>query len=158
MEQKQDALEIVCRKGALIAILAAIVLTMLTFICQFIAKDTVNLFKQLSFYAYGWMVYFAIAPMVKNNMFMKIELITNKYSEGAQKTVRVISDIIMIILMVIMCIASIQLAGVTASSGAMNANAPIPLILAYAAPAVGYVLGLIAWAVKIAGKKGGEKA
>jgi TRAP-type C4-dicarboxylate transport system permease small subunit len=158
MEQNNDVLDLVCRRGVLIAVLAAIVLTALTFICQFFSADAVNLFKQLSFYAYGWMVYLSLAPMVKRGAFMKIELITGKYSDGARKAVQWISDAIMILLMVVMCIASFQLAGVTLAEGGMNKNAPIPLILAYAAPAAGYILGLVAWAFRLSGKKGGDKA
>lgn len=57
MNQKKDFLDELEQTLMLIMIVAATVLTLISFIAQFIAPDSVNLFKQLSFYTYGWMVF-----------------------------------------------------------------------------------------------------
>ena len=156
MNQKKDFLDELEQTLMLIMIVAATVLTLISFIAQFIAPDSVNLFKQLSFYTYGWMVFLALGPCVKRSAFMRIELLSGKYPQNGLK---MLGEILMFVMMIVMCVLSYRLTANTLASGASNAVAPgIPLVLAYAAPAVGYTLGVIAYIYKFATSgKGGNK-
>ena len=159
MNQKKDFLDELEQTLMLIMIVAATVLTLISFIAQFIAPDSVNLFKQLSFYTYGWMVFLALGPCVKRSAFMRIELLSGKYPQGLQNGLKMLGEILMFVMMIVMCVLSYRLTANTLASGASNAVAPgIPLVLAYAAPAVGYTLGVIAYIYKFATSgKGGNK-
>lgn len=159
MNQKKDFLDELEQTLMLIMIVAATVLTLISFIAQFIAPDSVNLFKQLSFYTYGWMVFLALGPCVKRSAFMRIELLSGKYPQSLQNGLKMLGEILMFVMMIVMCVLSYRLTANTLASGASNAVAPgIPLVLAYAAPAVGYTLGVIAYIYKFATSgKGGNK-
>ena len=84
-------------------------LTLISFIAQFIAPDSVNLFKQLSFYTYGWMVFLALGPCVKRSAFMRIELLSGKYPQGLQNGLKMLGEILMFVMMIVMCVLSYRL-------------------------------------------------
>lgn len=156
MEQKKDFLDELAQKVMLAAIVIAFACTLLSVVFQFISQDTAALFTQLSFYAYGWMVFVSLGPAVKRGAFMKIELVTGKYPEGAQAALKMLCNIIMFVLIAVLFVFSCKnFAGVLAS-GEMNAKAPvIPVAIAYLATVVGYGLGVIAYIIRFA--KGGNK-
>lgn len=83
MNQKKDFLDELEQTLMLIMIVAATVLTLISFIAQFIAPDSVNLFKQLSFYTYGWMVFLALGPCVKRSAFMRYRASVREVSAGS---------------------------------------------------------------------------
>ena len=158
MEQKKDFLDDLAQKVMVVAILIAFVCTLLSVIFQFISADTATLFTQLSFYAYGWMVFVALGPAVKRGMFMKVELISGKYPEGTQKALKLICDVIMFILIAVMFVYSCMNFASALAAGEMNASAPvIPVALAYLASMLGFGLGVIAYIVRTLASKGGNK-
>ena len=65
--------------------------------------------------------------------------------------------LLLFLLMALLCVLGIQSLFSAVASGAVNASAPvIPLALAYAAPVVGYALGMIAYITRaLNAKKGG---
>ncbi|MCD8054282.1 MAG: TRAP transporter small permease subunit [Lachnospiraceae bacterium] len=157
-EQKKDFLDDLTQNLMVVVLIIAAACTLLTFILQFFAPDSVDLFKQLSYYAYAWMIYLALGPMVKRSAFMKIDIISQKYPEGVGKALSVICDILMFLMMAIMLVYSCIALGNAVSTGAQNATVPaIPLALAYAAPVVGYVLAIIYYVAKVFTGKGGNK-
>ena len=109
MNQKKDFLDELEQTLMLIMIVAATVLTLISFIAQFIAPDSVNLFKQLSFYTYGWMVFLALGPCVKRSAFMRIELLSGKYPQGLQNGLKMLGEILMFVMMIVMCVLSYRL-------------------------------------------------
>ena len=88
---------------------------------------------------------------------MRSDLVANRYPKALQTALKVASDVVLFLLMALLCVLGIQNLLSSIASGAVNASAPvIPLALAYAAPVVGYALGMIAYMTKIlTAKKGG---
>lgn len=85
MQEKKDFLDELCQTMMVVMIVAATALTLLAFVFQFVSPDAKTVVSQLSFYAYGWMVFFALAPAVKRFMFMRISLVVDKYPENVKK-------------------------------------------------------------------------
>lgn len=158
MDQKKDFLDEITQTLMLIMILVATACTLVTFVLQFIMPGAVDLFKHISFYAYGWMVFLALGPTVRRGMFMKITLLVDKYPAGVQTGAKAACQIILFVLMAVMCFFSFQITMTALSEGAVNAAVPvIPLAAAYAAPAVGYLLGVISFVRNLLdSKKGGN--
>lgn len=158
MEEKKDFLDELTQNFMAATIIIASALTLLGMICQFISPETQTLVTQLSYYAYGWTVFLALGPSVKRGMFMRIDLVANHYPKAFQTALKLASDVILFLLMALLCVLGIQNLLSAVASGAVNASAPvIPLALAYAAPVVGYALGMIAYLRRaFAAKKGGE--
>jgi TRAP-type C4-dicarboxylate transport system permease small subunit len=157
MEEKKDFLDELAQTVMVIMIVIASVLMLLSFVLQFISPEAKTLVTQLAFYAYGWMVFCALGPCVKRGAFMRIELLTNKYPKGVQTGLKLFSEVVLFLLMVMLCVLSIQNLLNAVSTGATNASAPvIPLALAYAAPVVGYALAVIAYIRKAMGAKKGD--
>ena len=158
MEEKKDFLDELTQNFMAAAIIIASVLTLLGMVLQFISPEAQVVVTQLSYYAYGWTVFLALGPTVKRGMFMRIDLVANHYPKALQTALKVASDVILFLLMALLCVLGIQSLMSSIASGAVNASAPvIPLALAYAAPVVGYALGMIAYIVKLFGaKKGGQ--
>lgn len=159
MDQKKDFLDELEQTLMGIMIVAATVCTLVTFICQFFSADAVALFKQLSFYTYGWMVFLALGPAVKRGAFMRIDMLVNTYPDGLRKALKVITEIIMIVLILELCIFSwinvLNLSAVTPSY--TPASTAVPLAVAYFAPAVGYTLAIVAYIFKYLLKGGDRK-
>lgn len=159
MEQKKDFLDELAQNLMVITIIIASVLTLLSMIAQFISPDLKVLVTQLAYYAYGWTVFLALGPTVKRGAFMRIDLLTGRYPAGVQTALKLLSNVVLFVLMVMLCVLSIQNLMNAISTGAVNANAPvIPLALAYAAPVIGYALGVIAYIFRaLDTKKGGTE-
>lgn len=158
MEEKKDFLDELAQICMAATIIIASVLTLLGMVLQFVSPEAQTLVTQLSYYAYGWTVFLALGPTVKRSMFMRIDLVANHYPKALQTALKVISDVILFLLMVLLCVLGIQNLLSAISTGAVNASAPvIPLALAYAAPVVGYALGIIAYITRLFNaKKGGQ--
>ncbi len=155
--EKKDFLDVLAQNVMLAALVIAAACTLLSFIFQFISQETQTLFAQLSFYAYGWMVFVSLGPSMKRGAFMKIDLIVSKYPEGVRKTLAVVCDAIMFVLIVYLFVFSVLNLGKVLSEHTMNAKAPvIPLALAYLASVAGCGLGVIAGIVRSFTAKGGE--
>jgi len=155
--EKKDFLDVLAQNVMLAALVIAAACTLLSFIFQFISQETKTLFAQLSFYAYGWMVFVALGPSMKRRSFMKIDLIVSQYPEGARKALAVVCDLVMFLLIAVMFVFSVLNLGQAFSEHTMNAAAPvIPLALAYLASVIGYGLGVAAWLMRILTNKGGE--
>jgi len=158
METKKDFLDELAQKVMLAAIVIAFACTLLSFVFQFISQETKTLFTQLSFYAYGWMVFVALGPAVKRGMFMKVELISGKYPESVKNTLALICNIIMFVLIAVLFVFSCKNFAEVLAAGQMNEKAPvIPVALAYLATVLGYGLGVIAYVVRALKAKGGNK-
>lgn len=159
MEQKKDFLDELEQTLMMIMIVAATVCTMITFACQFFSAEAVALFKQLSFYAYGWMVFLALGPAVKRGAFMRIDMLANKYPQGVKNALKILTEGIMVVLMLELCVFSwynvMHLAELTPSF--KPACAAVPLAVAYFAPAVGYTLAMLAYMKKYLVKGEGKK-
>ena len=157
MDEKKDFLDELTQNCMAAAIIIASVLTLLGMVFQFISPEAQTLVTQLAYYAYGWTVFLALGPTVKRGMFMRIDLVANRYPKALQTALKVASDVVLFLLMALLCVLGIQNLFSSIASGAVNASAPvIPLALAYAAPVVGYALGMIAYMTKIlTAKKGG---
>lgn len=157
MDEKKDFLDELTQNCMAAAIIIASVLTLLGMVFQFISPEAQTLVTQLAYYAYGWTVFLALGPTVKRGMFMRIDLVANRYPKALQTVLKVASDVVLFLLMALLCVLGIQNLLSSIASGAVNASAPvIPLALAYAAPVVGYALGMIAYMTKIlTAKKGG---
>lgn len=157
MDKKKDFLDELTQNCMAAAIIIASVLTLLGMVFQFISPEAQTLVTQLAYYAYGWTVFLALGPTVKRGMFMRIDLVANRYPKALQTALKVASDVVLFLLMALLCVLGIQNLLSSIASGAVNASAPvIPLALAYAAPVVGYALGMIAYMTKIlTAKKGG---
>ena len=135
--------------AAAIAICATIIAFVLL---RFKATDAAAFWTQLSYYAYGWGVCFGVACCVKNGAFMVIDVISSRYPEKVQKTLTVVSRIVMLLIWAFLFIFSIKL--VANSGGVMNASAPsLPVIIAYLAPVFGYALAIIRSIQKLFGKE-----
>lgn len=160
MEQKKDFLDELSQNLMMIMIVAASVFTLLSVVFQFISADIKELMMQLSYYAYGWMVFLSLGPAVKRMAFMKIELLVDKYPAGIRSALKLLCSLLLFLMMALMCWFSIGNFLGAVTEGTLNAKVPfIPLALAYAAPAVGYTLGTIAYIVKfVQAKKGGNEA
>lgn len=160
MEQKKDFMDEWAQNLMLIMIIAASVFTLLSVVFQFISADIKTLFLQLSYYAYGWMVFLALGPVVKRGAFMRIEVLAGKYPKEVQSALKAFCDILMFVLMILMCWFSIGNLQNAISTGAVNAKVPVlPLALAYMAPVAGYALGVVAYIVRFSEmKRGGAKS
>ena len=158
MDEKKDFLDTLTQNCMAAAIIIASVLTLLGMILQFVSPQAQALVTQLSYYAYGWTVFLALGPTVKRGMFMRIDLVANHYPKGLQTALKVIADLVLFLLMVLLCVLGIQNLLASIAAGEVNASAPvIPLALAYAAPVVGYALGIIAYIGKVlTAQKGGD--
>lgn len=157
MEQKKDFMDELAQTVMLIALIIAAVCTLLSFIFQFISQETTDLFTQVSFYTYGWMVFVALGPSVKRSGFMKIDIITSAlYPQSVQKALSLLGEVIMFVLIAIMFVFSITNFTTALSEHTMNAAAPvIPVALAYLASVVGYGLGVLAYIMRVLkGKEG----
>ena len=160
MEQKKDFLDELAQNLMLVMIIVASVCTLLSVVFQFISTDLKVLFNQFAYYSYGWMVFLSLGPAVKRAAFMRIDLLAGQYPKGLQTALKVICDALLFIMMVLMCWFSIGNLQNAIATGAVNAKASMmPLALAYAAPVLGYALGVIAYLVRFAeAKKGGVKS
>ena len=158
MEEKKDFLDELAQNCMAATIIIASALTLLGMVFQFISPEAQTLVTQLAYYAYGWTVFLALGPSVKRGMFMRIDLVANHYPKALQTALKVASDVILFLLMALLCVLGIQNLLSAVASGAVNASAPvIPLALAYAAPVVGYALGMIAYLSRAFNtKKGGQ--
>lgn len=158
MEEKKDFLDELEQNLLTAMIVAATVFTLLTFVCQFFSPAAVALFKQLSFYTYGWMVFLALGPAVKRGAFMRIDMLVNKYPESVRNALKIVTEVIMIVLMCELCAFSwlnlMNLGNLTPSFNPVDIT--IPLAAAYAAPAVGYTLAIVGYIRKYL-LKGGNK-
>lgn len=149
--EKKDYLDELAQTVMLIALLIAGACTLLAFVFQFISSETAVLFTQISFYAYGWMVFVALSPSVKRSGFMKIDILTSAlYPESVQKVLNLLCEIIMFVLIAVMFVFSATNFMTVLSEHTANAAAPvIPLALAYLASVVGYGLGVVAYIVRV---------
>lgn len=157
MQQKKDFLDELAQTVMLAALVIAGLCTLLSFIFQFISEETTSLFTQISYYAYGWMVFVALGPSVKRSAFMKIDLLTSAlYPESVQKTLRVLGEAIMFVLIAVMFVFSMTNFITALSEHTMNAAAPVlPVAIAYLASVLGYGLGVIAYIMRVlSGKEG----
>lgn len=160
MEEKKDFLDELCQNMMVVMIIVATALTLLAVVFQFVSPEAKTVVSQLSYYAYGWMVFLALGPAVKRFLFMRISLLVDKYPEGIKKGLHAAYEVVLFILMVILCWFAIQNLMNSVAAGEANAAAPvIPLALAYAAPVAGYALAVVAYVVKFMNaKKGGANA
>ena len=158
MEEKKDFLDELTQNCMAAAIIIASALTLLGMIFQFVSPEAQALVTQLSYYAYGWTVFLALGPTVKRGMFMRIDLVANRYPKALQTWLKAAADLVLFLLMLLLCVLGIQSLLTAVAEGAVNASAPlIPLALAYAAPVVGYALGMIAYITKLfRAEKGGK--
>ena len=149
--EKKDFLDELAQTVMLIALLIAATCTLLAFIFQFISDDTKTLFTQISYYAYGWMVFVALGPSVKRAGFMKIDIITNAlYPESVKKLLGLVCEVIMFVLIAVMFVFSATNFMTVLSEHTMNVAAPvIPVAIAYLASVLGYGLGVIAYIVRV---------
>lgn len=158
-DKKKDFLDELAQTVMLIALVIAGLCTLLSFIFQFISKDTATLFTQLSFYAYGWMVFVALGPSVKRMSFMRIDLVVNMYPQAVQKALKIFSEVVMFVLIAVMFFFSTKNFISAAAEHAVNATVPvIPLAAAYLASVVGYGLGVIAYIMRLIRGKESDKA
>lgn len=149
--EKKDFLDELAQTVMLVALLIAAACTLLSFIFQFISDDTKTLFTQISYYAYGWMVFVALGPSVKRAGFMKIDIITNAlYPESVKKMLGLVCEVIMFVLIAVMFVFSAANFMTVLSEHTMNVAAPvIPVAIAYLASVLGYGLGVIAYIVRV---------
>lgn len=160
MDEKKDFLDELAQNLMLVALVIAAVCSLCGFVFQFFSESTKTLFAQLSYYAFGWMVFLALGPTVKRAAFMKIDLLVNAlYPERVKNALKVVCEVIMFVLIVVMLVYSVMNFMDALANGTMNETAPvIPVALAYLASVVGYALGTIAYVFRVLGKKGESKA
>lgn len=159
MEQKKDFLDEFSQNMMTVMLIIAAILTLAAVVLQFVSAELTTFVSQLSYYAYGWMVFLALGPAVKRSAFMRISLLADKYPEGVQSGLKVFYEVVLFLMMIILWRFSISNLTASLAEGTANASAPaIPLALAYAAPVVGYGLALIAYIMKFINRKGGAKA
>ncbi len=145
MEKTKDRLDHLTQHFMVAAILIAATLTLLGMVLQFISPQAQALVTQLSYYAYGWAVFLSLGPTIKRRVFLRIDLVACRYPKPLQATLKLAGDGILLLLMALLCVLSIRDLLSSISSGAVSPSAPvIPLALAYAAPVVGYALGMAA--------------
>ena len=166
----------------LLALIIAIVCTLGGFVCHFISPESKNLFLQISFCAYGWMVFVSVGPSALRSAFMKVDVIVNAfYPEGLKKVLYLICEVLMAALIIAMFYFSYVVFQQMLANGdkfavafditekikrfgapggpkldAFAAAAPrIPLWSAYLAAVVGFGLGIISYVIRVI--KGGNK-
>lgn len=145
MEKTKDHLDHLTQHFMVAAILIAAALTLLGMVLQFISPQAQALVTQLSYYAYGWAVFLSLGPTIKRRVFLRIDLVACRYPKPLQAALKLAGDGILLLLMALLCVLSIRDLLSSISSGAVSPSAPvIPLALAYAAPVVGYALGMAA--------------
>lgn len=158
MNAKKDFLDELAQNLMLVVLIIAALCSLCGFVFQFFSESTETLFNQLSYYAYGWMVFLALGPTVKRSAFMKIDLLTNAlYPESVNNTLKIVCEIIMFVLIVVLFVFSLTNFINAVSEGSVNETAPvIPLALAYLATVIGYGLGIVAYIVRVFGKGGAK--
>lgn len=159
-KEKKDFINDTAKALMLAMILCSSVCTFVSVFAQFISEDAQTLLNQLSYYFYGWTVFFALGPAVKRNAFMRIDLICKRYPQSLQRILKCVCDCLFFLLLAFMLIYSVQNFAQALADGARNEKASaIPLAAAYAAPIVGYVLSLIAYIRRaFDARKGGAAA
>lgn len=157
-EEKKDFLDDLAQNLMLVALIIAALCSLCGFVFQFFSDSTQTLFTQLSYYAYGWMVFLALGPTVKRAAFMKVDVLVNSfYPESVKKILNVICEVIMFILIAVMFVFSVMNLGTAIAEGSVNESAPvIPLAVVYLASVIGYGLAVINYIVRVL--KGGNKA
>lgn len=157
-EGKKDFLDELAQNLMLVALVIAALCSLCGFVFQFFSESTQTLFTQLSYYAYGWMVFLALGPTVKRAAFMKVDVLVNSlYPERVKKVLNVICEVIMFILIAILFVYSVSNLVTAIAEGSVNETAPvIPLAVIYLASVVGYGLAVINYIIRVV--KGGNKA
>lgn len=135
----------------------ALLLILVSFVMQpFAPPEAIAAVQQVSYYAYAWVASIALAFCARRNRHMRIPVLEGKMSDHTKKVLYVIHDILGLVVLVVMLIFSLQLVGQTAAEGAMDSKAPgVPLVIAYAAPVVGYIAACIRTLMRM--MKKGEK-
>lgn len=180
--EKKGFFDSLAQAFMLLALVVAIVCTLGGFVCHFISPESKNLFLQLSFCAYGWMVFISVGPSALRSAFMKVDVLINVlFPESVRKVLGLICEILMAILIIAMFYFCLQVFQSMLASGekfavafditekirrfgapggpkldAFAAAAPrIPLWSAYLAAVVGFGLGIISYIIRVI--KGGKK-
>ena len=158
----------------LVALIVAIICTLGSFVCHFISPESKNLFLQISFCAYGWMVFISVGPSVLRSAFMRIDILINAlFPESLRKILSLICEVIMAVLIIAMFYYSIEITKTAFESqerfalaldigeqfarfgnpGAAQAwyktAAGIPLYTAFISAAIGYGLGVISYIIRV---------
>ena len=160
----------------LLSLIIAIVCTLGSFVCHFISPESKNLFLQLSFCAYGWMVFISVGPSALRSAFMKVDVLVNVlFPENVRKKLALICEILMAALVIAMFYFSLKVFQQTLAGGdkfavafditekikrfgapggpaldAFAANAPrIPMWSAYLAAVIGFGLGIISYIIRV---------
>lgn len=118
------------------AIVTAFIL--LGWVLGFVAKDQVAVTTEVAQYAYTWFTFLAFGLSVKKHLFMKIDVLTSRYSERIQQFLSLIIDVILFFICVVFLILGTQSFMIHLASGEINAKVAIPVAVVYLAPVVGF--------------------
>ena len=129
------------------------VLTLISFVVQFINKDAVAGVNQLSFYAYTWLVFLGVAVAIKNNSHMRIDILFAAYPAGVKKILSAVIEVLMGIFCIALAVLSIQALMQVVASGQVNEVIAIPVAVLYLAPAVGFLLSVVRYFERLLKKK-----
>ena len=134
----------------------SLLLILVSFVMQlFASKEAITAVQQLSYYAYAWVASIALALCARDAKHLRIPVLEAKMSEKTKKTLYVIHDILGLVVLGVMLIFSFKLIGATLAENGMDKKVPgLPLVIAYAAPTVGYVWATIRTLMRRFGKGG----
>ena len=145
MNEKKSLWDSLEENLILIPVALSLLLVLVSFVMQFFASpEAITAVQQVSFYAYAWVFSLSLAICARENRHLRVPVLEDKLSENAKKVERVIHDILGLIVLFVMLVATLGLVRNTAAAGLMDEKAPgLPMVIAYAAPMVGYALACI---------------
>lgn len=139
-----------------VAVGIALVLMLASFFIQFFTTpETVAVVQQMSYYAYAWVVGFALSICGRDNIYLRVPMVEKYLPEAGQKVLYVIQNIASVIMLAALLVVYIQAVMQNITAGTMDSKAPfVPLALCYVALAVGFSLANVRNIVRIL--KGGK--
>ena len=121
-------------------------------ICGMVLFETINaimhamgaaqtgLPEEIAIYCYIWIAFLSASFCAKKGCDVAVTMLSDKYSEGLQKAVRVICSLINLAVSICLLIGSFLFVSQTAEAGSVGKLSGIPLVLVYSASVVGYLL------------------
>lgn len=129
---------------------------LVTFFGQFfISPEAVAAIQQVSYYAYGLVVSFALSVCARDNIYLRVPLLEGHLADGGKKLLGVIQNVVSVIILAALLALYIQATMQTIAEGTMDQKAPfLSLSLVYIAMTVGFAAANIRNIVRIV--KGGK--
>ena len=134
-----------------VAMIIALVLMLSTCFTQFfMSEESVAVVQQMSFYAYAWVVSFALSICARDNIYHRVPLLEKHLPEAGQKALLVFQNVVSVVMLAALLVLYIRATINNLAAGTPDKVAPfIPLALCYVALTIGFSLANVRNIVRV---------